>query len=70
MLGLDSGAFRSLKPSTQTVYRNIIERFCEQLDKDGNKLGDKRASTLQRYSTPSRMCWRPIRTASGRRWPV
>src|SRR5262249_11459458 len=42
------GDFRSLKPSTQTVYRNIIERSCEQLDRDGNKLGDKRVSTLQR----------------------
>jgi integrase len=44
----NSIAFRSLKPSTQSVYRNIIERLCEQLDKNGSKLGDKRASTLRR----------------------
>jgi hypothetical protein len=43
-----SVAFRSMKPSTQSVYRNIIERFCRETDKDGNAHGDKSAATLQR----------------------
>jgi integrase len=40
--------FRSMKSSTQGVYRNIIERFCREVDKDGNAYGDKSALTLQR----------------------
>ena len=31
----DSAAFRALKPITQGVYRNIIERFCRETDGDG-----------------------------------
>lgn len=40
--------FRSMQSSTQSVYRNIIERFCRETDKDGNPHGDKSATTLQR----------------------
>jgi integrase len=40
--------FRSLKPNTQSVYRNIIDRFCKEKDKEGQEHGDKRAATLQR----------------------
>jgi integrase len=40
--------FRSMKSSTQGVYRNIIERFCREVDKDGNTYGDKSALTLRR----------------------
>jgi integrase len=40
--------FRSLKPITQSVYRNIIDRFCRERDKSGQSNGDKRAATLQR----------------------
>lgn len=40
--------YRSLRPSTQSVYRNLIDRFCEESDREGRKLGDKQASTLQR----------------------
>jgi integrase len=40
--------FRSMKSSTQGVYRNIIERFCREVDKDGNPYGDKSALTLRR----------------------
>ncbi len=29
-------------------HRKIIERFCEETDKDGRKHGDKSAVTLQR----------------------
>jgi integrase len=43
-----SVAFRSMKSSTQGVYRNIIDRFCRETDKDGNAHGDKSAATLQR----------------------
>src|SRR5262249_38038742 len=37
----NSLGFRSLKPSSQTIYRRIIDRFCREH-------GDKRAATLQR----------------------
>jgi integrase len=45
----NSIGFRSrLKPITQSVYRNIIDRFCEEADKEDQKYGDKRAAKLQR----------------------
>src|SRR4030088_141946 len=37
----DCVGFRSLKPSTQGVYRNIIDRFCGEKDRDGREYGDK-----------------------------
>jgi integrase len=40
--------FQSMKPSTQSVYRNIIDKFCRETDKDGRPHGDKSAATLQR----------------------
>jgi integrase len=42
----DSAAFRALKPITQGVYRNIIDRFCKETDKNGQPYGDKSAVTL------------------------
>jgi integrase len=39
-------AFREM--SSQSVRRNIIERFCEETDKRGEKYGDKPAASLQR----------------------
>jgi hypothetical protein len=44
----NSTAFRTMAASTQCTYRNIIDRFCEEADKDGHKLGDKPAATLRR----------------------
>lgn len=44
----NSAAFRELEPSTQSVYRNIADRFCNEADKAGHKYGDKNAATLQR----------------------
>jgi integrase len=44
----NSLAFREMKANSQSVRRNIIERFCREKDKDGNEHGDKRAATLQR----------------------
>ena len=44
----NSVAFRQMKASTQGVYRNIADRFLEETDKEGRKLGDKGAATLQR----------------------
>ncbi len=44
----NSAAFRSMQASTQSVYRNIIDRFCGEKDKQGHEHGDKRAATLQR----------------------
>ena len=43
----DSAAFRALKPITQGVYRNIIDRFCRDTDKDGQPYGDKSAVTMR-----------------------
>jgi integrase len=40
--------YRSMQARTQRVYRGLIERFCEQVDKDGNKFGDKRAASIGR----------------------
>lgn len=44
----NSVAYRSMKASTQGVYRNIIDRFCGEVDKKGHRYGDKHAATLQR----------------------
>ena len=43
----DSAAFKALKPITQGVYRNIIDRFCRETDKDGQPYGDKSAVTMR-----------------------
>jgi len=43
-----SADFGAMQPRTQRVYRNMIERFCEQQDKDGNPFGGKPAATLRR----------------------
>jgi integrase len=40
--------FRSLKPITQSTYRNLIDRFCRETDKDGHCYGDKSATGLRR----------------------
>jgi integrase len=40
--------YRLMKLRTQRVYRGLIERFCDQADKDGNKFGDKRAALIGR----------------------
>lgn len=41
-------SYRRMKPSTRGVYRNILDRLCEQIDQDGNPIGDKRAAMFQR----------------------
>ena len=43
----DSAAFKALKPITQGVYRNIIDRFCRETDQDGQTFGDKSAVTMK-----------------------
>ena len=43
-----STAFRSLKPSSQSGRRSVIEKFCRELDREGHPLGDKSGATLQR----------------------
>jgi hypothetical protein len=44
----NSIGFRSLKPSTQTFYRTIIDRLCREE-------GDKHVATLQRKHVVERM---------------
>jgi integrase len=43
----DSAAFKALKPITQCVYRNIIDRFCRETDKAGQPYGDKSALSIK-----------------------
>jgi hypothetical protein len=46
----DSAAFKALDPnSTQGVYRNIIDRFCRETDKEGQPYGDKSAVTMKSH---------------------
>src|SRR5215472_6381074 len=40
----NSLAFRSMKANTQSVYRNILDRFCRGRDKEGQEYGDKIAA--------------------------
>jgi integrase len=40
--------FRSLKASTSSVYRNIIERLCEETGTTGIKIGDMPAVAMKR----------------------
>jgi integrase len=44
----NSPEFRAMKASTQSVRRNIVDRFCGETDNEGRKLGDKNAGALQR----------------------
>jgi integrase len=43
----EGAAFKALKPITQGVYRNIIDRMCRETDKDGQPVGDKSAVTMK-----------------------
>jgi integrase len=45
----DSAPFKALKPITQGVYRNIIDRFCRETDKEGQAYGDKSAVTMMAH---------------------
>jgi integrase len=40
--------FCSMNPRTQRVYRNVVERLCEQTDKTGGKVGNYPVSLLKR----------------------
>jgi integrase len=51
----DSAGFKALKPITQGVYRNIIERFCREIDKDGQPYGDKSAVTMRPHNVEKLM---------------
>lgn len=44
----NSIGFRAMKPSTQGVYRNIINRFCEEAGATGIAYGDMPAGGLRR----------------------
>ena len=43
-----SADYLGMKPSSQQVRKNIIERFCRETDANGLRHGDKRAALLQR----------------------
>lgn len=60
----NSIGFRSMKPITQSVYRNIIDRFCKEKDKDGREHGEKRAAMLQRQHIVKLMAARADRPDS------
>jgi integrase len=44
----NSIAFRGMEPSTQSVYRNIINRFCEEAGASGVSYGDLPAAAMRR----------------------
>jgi integrase len=48
VLYYSSLAFRSLKPITQSTYRNIIDKFCRETNAAGELNGDKRFATMKR----------------------
>jgi integrase len=55
----DSAAFKSLKPITQGVYKNIIERFCREIHAPtGQAYGDWSAVTLNSQHIEKLMEWR------------
>jgi len=39
--------FQAMKPSSQTFYRTLIDKFCRETDNDGRPYGDKSAASLQ-----------------------
>ena len=45
----DSAPSAGHLPITQGVYRNIIDRFCRETDKDGQPYGDKSAVTMMAH---------------------
>jgi integrase len=44
----NSLAFRSMKANTQSVYRNILDRFCREMDTQGQEYGEKTAAHMRR----------------------
>src|SRR5262249_13277080 len=40
--------FRSMKATTQSVYRNILDQFCKELDRQGQEFGEKIAANMLR----------------------
>ncbi len=44
----NSVGFRAMRPSTQSVYRNIINRFCEEAGVTGVAYGDMPAAAMRR----------------------
>jgi integrase len=54
----NSHCFRSLRPSSQAIYRRIIDRFCREH-------GDKRAATLRREHIVKLMAARKPGSANG-----
>jgi integrase len=44
----NSIAFRSLRPSSQEVYRFLIDRFCREIGANGAAYGDMPAATMRR----------------------
>jgi integrase len=45
---MSSGAFRNLKPRSQETYRGTIERFCKNVDGNGNLYADKPFAGMDR----------------------
>ena len=60
----NSLGFRSMKPVTQSVYRNIIEKFCRETDTQGTPHGDLSAAGLQRKHVIKLMATRADRPDS------
>jgi integrase len=56
--------YLKMKPHSQRMRRNVIERFCRETDANGTRKGDKRAGLLQRNHIVSFMAARADRPES------
>ena len=59
--------FRSMKTTTQTVYRNIVKKLCRETDKTGQPYSDKTVVTLRREHIVKLMTARTERPDSANR---
>jgi integrase len=59
-----SPEYLAMKPSSQRVRRNIIEKFCREVDVNGQRNGDKRAALLHREHVVRFMSTRAARPES------
>lgn len=63
----NSLAFRSMKANTQSVYRNILDRFCRELDREGREYGEKIAANMRREHVVKLMATRAEKPDSASR---
>lgn len=60
----DSAAFKALKPITKGVYRKIIVRFCQEVERGGGPYGDKGATIMMTKNVAAVVALRSIERES------